>query len=345
MRSTLTNDAGVDYFPCLLTRITVAPFYQEPFPPDILIAVTLPDLLTDLTDADKPVTYSGLLQLNDLPVEGLAELRIAWPKLSTKRRREVVRKLVELADDNFELNFNSVFKSCLSDKDDVIRQMAAKGLWETEDRSMIRPLVKLLEDDQYPEVRAAAAMSLKNFSMLAQNGKLLAKDCDRVRNALLAAVNSPTEDFDVRRRALEAVASFNTAETNSAVREAYESDNPTLVQSAVYGMGQSSNPAWLPTVLDEMSNPLPAVRFEAATACGLLGDEGVVPRLVRLLRDDDSEVRLASIKALGIIGGPVAKNVVQQHLSDDDEAIEEAAREALISLEFDEDPLSYQFGA
>ncbi len=307
--------------------------------------MTFPDLLTDLTDAEKPVTYSGLLQLSDLPAEGLAELKAVWPGLPTERRREIVRKLVELADDNVEFDFSSIFKSCLSDGDSAIRERAARGLWETEDRVMIRPLVKLVENDASSEVRAAAAMTLKNFSMMAQNGKLLAKDCDRVRQALLAAVNSPTEDVDVRRRALEAVSSFNTAETNDAVREAYESDNSTLVQSAIYGMGQSSNADWLPTVLDEMSNPLPAVRFEAATACGLLGEEGVVPRLVQLLSDDDSEVRVASIKSIGMIGGTMAKNALQLHLSDEDEAIEEAAREALIGLEFDDDPLSYQFGA
>ena len=313
-------------------------------PPDILIAVTLPDLLTDLTDAEKPVTYSGLLQLTDLPVEGLAELKTVWPKLSTERRREIVRKLIELADDNVEFDFSSIFKSCLTDDDDAIREMAAKGLWETEDRTMIRPLVKLLEDDSCAEVKSAAAISLKNFAVMAQNGKLLTRDGDRIRQALLAAVNSPLEDIDVRRRAIEAVASFNTSETNEAVREAYESDNPTLVQSAIYGMGQSSNPAWLPTVVDEMSNPLPAVRFEAVTACGLLGEETDAPHLLRLLRDDDSEVRLASIKALGMIGGTTAKNALQLHLSDEDEAIEEAAREALIGLEFEDDPLSYQFG-
>ena len=210
---------------------------------------------------------------------------------------------------------------------------------------MIRPLVKLLENDACAEVRASAAMSLKNFAVMAQNGKLLSRDGDRIREALLAVVNSPTEDIDVRRRAIEAVASFDTRETNDAVRNAYESDNPTLVQSAIYGMGQSSNPKWLPTVMDEMSNPVPAVRFEAATACGLLGEETVVPHLLRLLRDDDPEVRLASIKALGMIGGTTAKNALQLHLNDGDEAIEEAAREALISLEFDDDPLSYQFGA
>ena len=109
--------------------------------------MTLPDLLTDLTDLEKPVTYSGLLQLSDLPVEGLTELKTVWPKLSTERRRETVRKLIELADDNVEFDFSSIFKSCLTDGDDAIREMAAKGLWEAEDRALIRPLVKLLEND------------------------------------------------------------------------------------------------------------------------------------------------------------------------------------------------------
>ena len=303
--------------------------------------MTLPDLLTDLTDLEKPVTYSGLLQLSDLPVEGLAVLKTVWSNLPTERRRETVRKLIELADDNVEYDFSSIFKSCLTDGDDAIREMAAKGLWEAEDRALIRPLVKLLENDTCAEVRASAAMSLKNFAVMSQNGKLLSRDGDRIRRALLAVANRPTEDIDVRRRAIEAVASFNTSETNIAVRETYESDNPTLVQSAIYGMGQSSNADWLPTVVDEMSNPLAAVRFEAATACGLLGEEGAVPHLLRLLRDDDSEVRLASIKALGLIGGPTAKHVLQQHLSDNDEAIEEAAREALTSLEFEDDSLGY----
>ena len=157
--------------------------------------MTLPDLLTDLTDLEKPVTYSGLLQLSDLPVEGLAELKSAWTNLSTERRRETVRKLIELADDNVEHDFNSVFKSCLSDGDDAIREMAARGLWETEDRTMIRPLVKLLEDDTCAEVRASAAMSLKNFAAMAQYGKLLTREGDRIRQALLAVANRPTEDY------------------------------------------------------------------------------------------------------------------------------------------------------
>ena len=305
--------------------------------------MTLPDLLTDLTDLEKPVTYSGLLQLSDLPVEGLTELKTVWSNLPTERRRETVRKLIELADDNVEFDFSSIFKSCLTDGDDAIREMAAKGLWEAEDRALIRPLVKLLENDTCAEVRASAAMSLKNFAVMSQNGKLLSRDGDRIRRALLAVVNSPTEDVDVRRRAI-AVASLNTSETNDAVLEAYESDNPTLVQSAIHGMGLSSNADWLPTVVDEMTNPLPAVRFEAATTCGLLGEETVVPYLTRLLSDDDSEVRLASIKALGLVGGPMAKNVLLQHLSDDDEAIEQAAREALSSLELEDDPLGYPFG-
>ncbi len=306
-------------------------------------AVTLPDFLNELTDPAKPMTYSGLLQLTDLSEEGTSEFMAVWPELSMGRRREIVRKLIELADDNVEFDFTSVFRTCLTDEEAVIREMAARGLWETEDRAVIRPLVVLLESDTRAEVRASAALSLKHFAVMAQNGKLITRDGERIRGALLSAVNSATEDIDVRRRAIEAVASFDTPETNDVLRSAYESDNPALVQSAIYGMGQSSNSEWLPTVIDEMSNPVAAIRYEAATACGLLGDQGVAPRLARLLGEEDSEVRLASVKALGLIGGATAKSVLQECLSDEDEAIEEAAREALTVLEFEDNPLGYSF--
>ena len=181
---------GLDYFRGLLTRITFGPFLSGTIPRRTFASpVTLPDLLTDLTDLEKPVTYSGLLQLSDLPVEGLTVLKTVWSNLPTERRRETVRKLIELADDNVEFDFSSIFKSCLTDGDDAIREMAAKGLWEAEDRALIRPLVKLLETDTCAEVRASAAMSLKNFAVMAAERQVALPDGDRIRRALLAVAN------------------------------------------------------------------------------------------------------------------------------------------------------------
>lgn len=305
--------------------------------------VNLQEFLTDLTDEKQPVKYSGLLQLSDLPVEGIVEFRMGWPDLSIDRRHDVAQKLVELSEDNLELDFSSVFKACLQDDDDMVREMATRGLWETEDRALIRPLLKLLQNDPSAKVRASAGITLRNFVGLAKDGKLLSRDGDRVRDALLNVVNRPNEDTEVRRRAIEAVASFDTPDTNAIIRRAYQSDEPSLVQSAIYAMGQSSNPQWLPTVVDEMAHPEAAIRYEAATAGGLLGEESIVPHLIRLLRDDDLEVSLASIKSLGQIGGSLAKMALQQCLADGDESIEEAAQHAMSNIEFDDDPLGFRF--
>lgn len=304
--------------------------------------MTIRDLLTDLSDPGKPVKYSDALQFSGLTVDGAADLEAGWPMLETGRRREVVRKLVELADDNITLDFTPVFKACLGDEDETVRELGVKGLWETEDRSSIRPLIDLIENDPSNKVRASAAGSLKSLAAMARDGNLPCRDGERMRRALLNAAGESEGDIEVRRRAVEAAAVFNTPETNDAVREAYRSDDPLLVQSAVYAMGQSSNTEWLPTVIEETVHPAAAIRYEAATACGLLGEEGVTPHLLRLLDDDDMEVRLASIESLGLIGGELAKRALELQLASGDEDIEGAARDALRSIEFDDDPLGFR---
>lgn len=305
--------------------------------------MTIRELLTDLANPGKPAKYSDILRFSSMTVDGAEEFEAGWQMLSADRRREVVRKLVELADDNIEFDFTSVFEACLGDEDDRVRELGARGLWETEDRALIRPLIDLLENDRSNKVRAAAAVSLKSFATMAQDGKILHRDGERIRRALLSAACESEEDIEVRRRAIEAVASFDTPETNAAVREAYHSDDPLLVQSALYAMGQSANVGWLPTVIEETANPTAAIRYEAATACGLLGDDAVTPHLLRLLDDDDSEVRIASVKSLGLIGGPLAKQALERQLADGDDDIERAAQDALTSIDFDNDPLGFRF--
>ncbi len=85
------------------------------------------------------------------------------------------------------------------------------------------------------------------------------------------------------------------------------------------------------------------MRFEAANACGMLGDESIVPHLISLFEDDDVEVQAAAVQALGQIGGQLAKRALQQAVKTADETVEEAAQAALAEIEFDEDPLGFRF--
>ena len=74
---------------------------------------------------------------------------------------------------------------------------------------------------------------------------------------------------------------------------------------------------------------------------GELGEEDAVPHLVSLLDDDDYQVQLAGIGALGRIGGPLAKKVLVHCVNEGDDVLEDAARAELENIEFLEDPMAF----
>ena len=114
-------------------------------------------------------------------------------------------------------------------------------------------------------------------------------------------------------------------------------------QSAIYAMGRSSNKDWLPIILTEINANSPAIRYEAANACGLLGDESIIPQMIPLITDEDIEVQSAAINALGNIGGALAKRALLRAANLGDETLAETALEVLQNLEFEDDPMDFRF--
>ena len=237
------------------------------------------------------------------------------------------------------MDFTAVMRACLADGDDTVREQATRGLWECEDRVVIRPLVSLLSDDPTAEVRLAAAITLGKFAEMAREGKLLERDGSRILEALLTVVNKDDEDLEVRRRSIEAVASFDVPVVEELITEAYNDGATELKQSAIFAMGRTSDTQWLRTVLNDIDDENPAIRFEAATACGLLGDESTIPHLLDLIDDEDPQVQTSAVQALGSIGGPLAKRALLQCLKLGDESLGDVAQAALDAIEFDDDPL------
>ena len=301
--------------------------------------MTTEDLSAPLASEDEPLKYSRLQQLSGRSTDEIVEFKRAWTSVPPDSKHELLEKLIGLAEDDLELDFTGVFRACLDDSDEDVREVATRGLWECDDRDIIRPLIGLLNSDPSAKVRAAAAMSLRKFTAMSKDGKLLSRDADRIFSALIAAIERPEEDLEVTRRAIEAVASQESPEIEEIIRNAYDSGASELVQSALYAMGQSSHLQWLPTVLAEMGHENAAIRYEATNAAGLLGDETTVPQLIKLIEDEDLEVQLAAVRALGAIGGSLASRALKQCLKLDDEALKEAAQAALEDLEFDDDPL------
>lgn len=292
---------------------------------------------------DHPLLNSKLAELSNLSSADLDFFKNSWPAIETKRRRQIVYRLVEMAEDNIELNFDSILKYCLQDQDDEVQSRAIEGLWENEEASLISPLINLLNQDSTDKIQAVAATALGKFSMLAEHEKLRSCYVSQIEAALLAVINNENQAVEVRRRALEAAAPLNLPQVKTAIMEAYHSHNSRLKVSSIYAMGKNCDPSWLPILLKELASTDTEICYEAAGSCGELGDEEAVSHLIKLVDNPDTDVQMAAIQALGKIGGTQAKECLELYRDNTSEVIRQAAEQALNELEGKES--SYLFDA
>lgn len=301
--------------------------------PDEIEEVSVEEIITELTERAQPLLNSRLARFSYLTYPQLKLLERVWLQIEPERRRQIVRRLVELAEDNLELSFDRVMKSLLKDPDAEVRSKAIEGLCENEDVSLIPTFIRMLESDSSEQVQAAAALALGRFALLAEYGELKPEDAERVTQALLAATRNITKPPEARRRALEAVSALSLPEVKRAILEYYHSDNPLFKVSAVFAMGRNCHREWLPALLEEMTSEEPELRYEAAGAIGEVGEQEAVPRLIQLATDDpDMDVRLTAVQALGKVGGDNARKFLQKLLTSPNQAVRQAAGEALEEL-------------
>ena len=302
--------------------------------------MALGDVIPQLLDAGSELKPSLLGRLSGLAPEEQRELLQVWSDIPTARRLMIIRAVTGMAEDNIEMEFTALLCASLKDDDASVRASAAAGLWETVDRTVIAPLTAMLENDDSHEARAAAASALGHFAEMAEAGKLIERDIAMVRSALLGAVEDEAEEAAVRRRALEAIAPMRHPDVPGWIRWAYQSGEPLLRQSAVYAMGRTCDPAWLPVIVAEFGSDVAAMRFEAANAARELADAKTLPYLHELTNDDDPQVALAAVHAVGGIGGTAARKLLKHYVEQGDPMLSEAAQEALRVLEADEGDFS-----
>ena len=288
------------------------------------------------------IKHSDLAKLSGISREVLFSVSNTWESLPVEQRRTIVERIIDMAEADIELDFTSILQHCLKDTDPKVRSMAVNGLWECDDRAIINPLIALLKDDTHKDVRASAATAIGKFCILAQSGKLLQKDSNQLKEVLLELLEKNVEDPEVWRRALEAVAIFNTPEINNLIYQAYGSNLLNVRVSAVFAMGKTADRKWLPLLMEAASDEEPAIRYEAAVSMGELAEESSIEYLSELISDEDAQIQLASIKALSFIGGSTAKSVLQKHLSTHDESVSAAIQSAIEDLSIEEDPLGFR---
>lgn len=91
------------------------------------------ETIAELSNNNKPLLNSRLTELSNLSLEEVESFKQSWTAIEPKRRSQIVHRLVELAEDNLELNFDSIFKYCFKDRDDEVQSKAIEGLWENEE--------------------------------------------------------------------------------------------------------------------------------------------------------------------------------------------------------------------
>lgn len=298
--------------------------------------------LAELKASTGAIKYGQLALFSGMRADQLARFKDAWRGIDAHRRHQIISRMVALAEEDVELNFDGVFENCLSDPDERVREKAIEGLWEYHGVSVVKQLVRILREDRAEAVRAAAATGLARFALMAELQELHPSYLSLITSTLLASFKNPKEGLEVRRRALEALAPVTLPEVAAAIREAYGSTDSKLKAGAIYAMGQNCDPEWLPLLLQELRSDSADLRFEAAGACGECGEEECVPHLAALLRDDDVQVRLAAIDSLGRIGGQKARSALTRCMkSCEDEEVRLAASEALEEIKLTEKPFSF----
>ena len=290
------------------------------------------EVLNELFNQEQ-VPVHQVFRLSDMLPEEQERFLAAWPAVEDERRREIMGHLVDLAEENFSVDFLPVFKLGLTDTHAAVRILALDGIWDATDVRLIAPVLQMMQTDADLDVRAAAARALAHFVLLAEWGQIPSRPVEPVVAALLAAYEDAETAVPIKRVALEALGAASHPRVHALIEEAYENDDPGMQLSAIFAMGNTADPRWLPTILAELDNHSPDVRAEAAQAAGAMGSSDAIPPLAELVYDEEEDVRAAAIIGLGQIGGDQAQALLSELLEDDEfEEMHELIQEALESL-------------
>jgi HEAT repeat protein len=297
-------------------------------------ATTIEALMQHLADESEPLSVAKLYALSNPDQDDLARIQAAWPQIPDERRRAAMRHLVDIAETNFEVYFEPMFRLGLKDLDSEVRKSAVDGLWEDEDPGLITTLVNMVQMDPSEQVRAAAASGLGHFVYLDEVEDIPHAKVEPAIQALRAVIATPGEPLEVRRRAVESIAYSSDPDIPDMIRTAYASPDELMRISAVFAMGRSADDQWIETVISELEAQSPAMRYEAARAAGELEARNAISPLAHLLDDPDREVQEMAIWALGQIGGDRARALLSKLAKSDDAVLAEAADDALEELEW-----------
>lgn len=290
-------------------------------------------VLTEVMGAETTPIHL-LYRLSDLSAGELAQFKEAWAFAPDAKRRIIARHLADISEENFVVDFSPLCKFFLNDSVAEVRKAGLDGLWDTSDPSLISPVIKLLEADGDNEVRALAGATLGHYVLMGEWGQVTAQNEKRIIEALLAQFDDVNTPEVVQRAVLESLGGAEHERVPAIIRETYYGGDEQMQVSAVFAMGRTADPVWMPIIIEELDNYWQEMRLEAIRAAGALGLSDPVDRLIELLEEGELEEQMAIVMSLGMIGSDQATAYLQRVAEDPafaelNEAIEEALEEVM----------------
>ncbi len=178
---------------------------------------------------------------------------------------------------------------------------------------------KVIETDADPERRAAAADALGEF-MDPGGTKFL---------VTAASDSSPI----VREHVMKALRRMNDPDGLPAVSLGLADGEVNVRRAALETATKLGGFRDVPAVAKLLSDVDGVVRGRAADALGVFKAKGSVAGLMAIaVKDSDEDVRVDAVNALGEIGDPTARPVIEQALNDSASRVRDAARVASLKL-------------
>jgi hypothetical protein len=175
-------------------------------------AMAITSYIYEIGAHDHKLAMRDLKPLSGLGSDEYDDFWPAWAAIAGRRRAEIARSMVDLAEDDIELDFKQALTWLLDDEDAEVRASAVEGLWEEDSTALLHRLLKLLRADPAPAVRVAVAMSLSRYAYLAELDELEAADAQAIRDQLLGLVVDQRQPLEVRRRALESAGYYGSSD-------------------------------------------------------------------------------------------------------------------------------------
>lgn len=308
---------------------------EESLPMHDMSARERPDFQStlDALRSQKVLNSTILYGLSELGDEEITQIEAEWHLLPAAYRRAVMRQLVETSETNFELDYSTIGRLGLRDKDPGVRGAAIDVLWTDESIDLMALLIQLALSDPSMDVRAAATSALGRFILAGALGDLPEEHTRDAETAVLQLLTNSHDNVAVRRRALEAIANGSHPNVEQLIRDAYNGNDEQMRISALFAMGRTADQQWASIVLEELKSEENELLYEAVRTAGELELARAVPTLGKLVLSEDREIQEMAIWSLGEIGGSEAMRILNALAEvaeeNEDAELQEAIDEAL----------------